>query len=92
MPSLVGTPPGAWCRPSDRAWDLSRVRGPVELRVTVGTDGVPTDVTITASSGYEKLDRAAREDTTYCHFRPATRDGIPVPGIATRRFRPVVQD
>jgi protein TonB len=93
QPSLIGTAPGAWCKPgNDRGWDLGRVRGPVELRIAVGADGAPTAIEITASSGYPKLDRAARDDTTFCHFRPATRGGIPVPGVVVRRFRPVQQD
>lgn len=52
--------------------------GTVMLRVTVGTDGVPSDVEIVGRSGSRDLDRAAIDAMRRWRFRPAQRDGQPV--------------
>jgi len=54
-------------------------QGTTRLKVTVGVDGKPTEVTIDNSSGSTRLDAAAlqyvKENYTW---EPATRDGKPV--------------
>ncbi|MGN6512393.1 MAG: energy transducer TonB [Lysobacteraceae bacterium] len=54
--------------------------GTVLLRVQVGADGVPTAVEVARSSRSRSLDRAAAEAVRQWRFRPAQRDGQPVPG------------
>ncbi len=54
-------------------------QGTTRLKVTVGVDGKPTDVTVDNTSGSTRLDAAAvsyvKENWTW---QPATRDGKPV--------------
>lgn len=54
--------------------------GTVLLRVDVGPDGVPTQVQVAKSSRSRSLDRAASEAVRQWRFRPAQRNGQPVPG------------
>jgi protein TonB len=54
--------------------------GTVLLRVEVGPDGVPTQVQIAKSSRSRSLDRADSEAVRQWRFRPAQRNGQPVPG------------
>ena len=54
--------------------------GTVLVRVDVGADGVPTAVDVVRSSRSRSLDRAATEAVRQWRFRPAQRDGQPVPG------------
>jgi len=52
--------------------------GKTVLRVWVATSGVPAEVTVHASSGYERLDQAALNAVRRWRFVPAQRDGEPV--------------
>ncbi len=52
--------------------------GRVGLRVLVGIDGLPQQVEIHHSSGYERLDRAARNAVTRWRFVPARQGNRPV--------------
>lgn len=52
--------------------------GTVRLLVTIGPDGRPRRVTVHESSGYHRLDRAARKAVHQWEFVPARRDGEPV--------------
>ncbi|HSR64076.1 MAG TPA: energy transducer TonB, partial [Xanthomonadaceae bacterium] len=54
--------------------------GTVLLNVQVGADGVPTLVEVVRSSRSRSLDRAASEAVRQWRFRPAQRNGQPVPG------------
>jgi len=54
--------------------------GTVLLHVDVGADGVPTQVQVAKSSRSRSLDRAASEAVRQWRFRPAQRNGQPVPG------------
>jgi protein TonB len=58
-----------------------RERGTVLLEIEVGPDGAVRRVEVTQSSGFPALDDAARERLATWHFRPATRDGVPVGDI-----------
>ena len=53
-----------------------KMHGTVMLRVLVDTEGKPTQVTVEKSSGYELLDRSAREQVlANWRFQPATMQG-----------------
>lgn len=71
----VDTPPPDY--PIDLA--CSQVGGIVELLVTVGVEGTPTDIRIARSSKIEALDAAAKAAVNHWKFRPAMRNGQPSP-------------
>jgi protein TonB len=52
-------------------------QGTVRLSVLVGADGRARDVQVKATSGYERLDRAAREAVLGWTFVPGKRAGVP---------------
>ena len=64
--------------------------GTVLLRVSVGSDGTPTDIDVTQRSGSRDLDRAAVNAVRKWQFTPATRNGRPVASTVTVpvEFRP----
>ena len=64
--------------------------GTVLLRVSVGSDGSPTDIDVAQRSGSRDLDRAAINAVRKWEFRPATRNGQPVASIVDVpvEFRP----
>ena len=53
-------------------------QGTVQLLVRVSVEGIPLDVTIRQSSGFERLDAAALQTVRTWRFIPATRDKKPV--------------
>lgn len=55
--------------------------GRVVLRVTISPVGEARSVRVLQSSGYERLDRAAREAVARWRFEPARRAGRPVEGL-----------
>jgi protein TonB len=55
--------------------------GTVVLLVTVAPDGSAEKIEISSSSGYERLDRAAREAVSHWHFTPGQQDGIAVQSL-----------
>ncbi|MCC8538941.1 energy transducer TonB [Xanthomonas axonopodis pv. poinsettiicola] len=55
------------------------VGGTSVLRVVIGTEGKPTDVSVTQSSGQPVLDEAALTRVREWQFKPATRNGQAVP-------------
>ncbi len=74
---VKATPP-----PYPRAAITGGAEGVVLLRVLVGTDGRPVEVTIERSSGHRVLDREAqRHVLRQWTFRPAMRDGQPVQAV-----------
>jgi len=54
-----------------------REQGLVVLRVLIDERGTACHVAIENSSGYERLDRAAREAIARAEFRPYIEDGVP---------------
>jgi periplasmic protein TonB len=52
--------------------------GTVLVRIAVGADGEPTDVTLAKRSGSRSLDRAALKAARNWRFRPAQQNGIAV--------------
>lgn len=53
--------------------------GRVLLRVKVSADGLPTEIDVAQSSGYPRLDEAAREAVRGWKFVPARQGDKPVP-------------
>ena len=60
--------------------------GTVSLRFLVGVDGKVIQAEVEKSSGYKRLDEAARAGLSRCAFKPATVDGKPEQGWATMKY------
>ena len=60
--------------------------GTVALRFLVGADGKVIQSEVEKSSGYKRLDDAARAGLSKCQFRPATVDGKPEQAWTTIRY------
>ena len=52
--------------------------GRVGLTVTVEPNGSPSSVSVSRSSGYPRLDKAAERAVRGYRFKPATRGGTPI--------------
>jgi len=61
-------------------------QGLVELLVHVTSEGLPSQVDIARSSGFQLLDRTARDAVASWRFVPAVRDGQPIPSSASVRI------
>ena len=61
-------------------------QGMVGLLVHVSPEGLPSQVAIEHSSGFDLLDRAARDAVASWRFVPAVRDGQPIPSNASVRI------
>jgi len=72
--AAIDTPPPAY--PVELA--CAGAGGQAVLKVTVGVDGSPTEVTLLTSSGQPQLDESAQAKVKTWKFRPATRNGQPV--------------
>ena len=77
--------PGASCaKPSyPPASRRLEEEGTVRLRFLIGTEGQVLQAEVEKSSGFPRLDEAARAALAKCQFRPATVDGKPVRTWAT---------
>lgn len=60
--------------------------GTVVFRFLVGTDGSVQSSQLVKSSGFERLDSAAREAFMRCKFTPGTVDGAPVASWVRQPF------
>lgn len=60
--------------------------GTVHLRFLVGVDGKVIQSEVEKSSGYKRLDEAARAGLAKCQFRPASVDGKPEQAWASMRY------
>lgn len=67
-------PPPVYPRLSQRL----KEQGEVLLRVQVGMDGQPLEISLQQSSGHARLDQAAQKAVTQWRFEPAQRNGKPV--------------
>ena len=56
--------------------------GKVILKVLIGLDGSPKEITVEKSSGYRELDQAAIAAAKTWIFNPGTRNGKPYEGYA----------
>ncbi len=72
--AAIETPPPAY--PIELA--CAGAGGQTVLKVTVGTEGTPTEVALVRSSGQTQLDQLAQEKVREWKFRAATRNGQPV--------------
>lgn len=63
-----------------------RWEGSVVLAFEVRADGTCGDISVIESSGHAILDEAAVRAVREWRFRPALRDGVPVPARQTIRF------
>lgn len=52
--------------------------GLVVLQFLIGADGTPIDSKIEKTSGFRRLDEAARNALSLCKFKPGTEEGKPV--------------
>ena len=60
--------------------------GTVSLRFLVGADGKVVQSEIEKSSGFKRLDEAARAGLSKCAFKPATVDGKPEQAWASMKY------
>jgi protein TonB len=56
------------------------------LRFLVGVDGKVIQSEVEKSSGFRRLDEAARAGLSKCQFKPATLDGKPEQGWASMKY------
>jgi periplasmic protein TonB len=54
------------------------IEGKVRIRILVGEDGRPQEVSIAKSSGEAALDQSAMDAVRKWRFDPARRDGVPI--------------
>lgn len=59
------------------------IEGLVKVRVLVGEDGRPQEITLAKSSGESSLDEAAMDAVKDWIFKPAQRNGLPIRAWAT---------
>lgn len=65
--------------PYPTALRARRIGGSVGVRIAVSAEGMPTEVTITAPSGYAELDRSTRRwILAHWRFLPAQENGVPI--------------
>jgi protein TonB len=60
--------------------------GTVSLRFLVGVDGRVIQAEVDKSSGFRRLDEAARAGLAKCQFKPATVDGKPEQAWASMKY------
>jgi protein TonB len=60
--------------------------GTVQLKFLVGADGKVLESAVEKSSGFRRLDEAARTGLSKCQFKPATVDGKPQQSWASMKY------
>lgn len=60
--------------------------GTVTLKFLVGVDGKVKESAVDKSSGFKRLDEAARQGLAKCQFKPGTENGQPVEGWANMKY------
>ena len=80
--------PGAHCAKPDYPSASRRMEeeGTVTLKFLIGVDGKVMQADIEKSSGFTRLDEAARNALSKCQFRPGTVDGKPEQSWASIRY------
>ena len=81
--------PGAHCAKPDYPSASRRMEeeGTVTLKFLIGVDGKVMQADIEKSSGFTRLDEAARQALSKCQFRPGTVDGKPEQSWATIAYK-----
>jgi protein TonB len=80
--------PGAFCAKPDYPSASRRLEeeGTVLLKFLIGVDGKVLQADIEKSSGFVRLDEAARNALSKCQFRPGTVDGKPEQSWASIKY------
>lgn len=93
-PTIALKVSGRGCRPPEYPAISNRLgeTGSVVLRMLVGVNGKVTDSKIQTSSGYPRLDEAARRALSLCKFEPAIVDGVPTPAWGLLKYTFVAPD
>jgi len=80
--------PGASCAKADYPSASRRLEeeGTVSLKFLIGVDGRVLQAEIEKTSGFPRLDEAARNALSKCQFRPGTIDGKPEQSWASIRY------
>jgi TonB family protein len=60
--------------------------GTVQLKFLVGADGKVIESAVEKSSGFRRLDEAARQSLAKCTFKPGTKDGVAVESWASMKY------
>jgi protein TonB len=60
--------------------------GTVQLRFLIGTDGQVMESSVEKSSGFSRLDEAARAALSRCQFKPGTLNGKPEQSWASMKY------
>jgi protein TonB len=60
--------------------------GTVQLKFLVGADGKVIESAVEKSSGFRRLDEAARAGLSKCQFKPGTVDGKPQQSWASMKY------
>jgi protein TonB len=81
--------PGAHCAKPDYPSASRRMEeeGTVTLKFLIGADGKVLQADIEKSSGFTRLDEAARNALSKCQFRPGTVDGKPEQSWSTIQYK-----
>jgi len=79
---------GRYCPPPQYPAAARRAgeTGAVVLKFLIDTDGSVVESVVDSSSGFERLDEAARTALAVCRFRPGTVDGRPERSWARIRY------
>ncbi len=80
--------PGAHCAKPDYPSASRRLEeeGTVTLKFLIGADGRVLQAEIEKTSGFNRLDEAARNALSKCQFRPGTVDGKPEQSWASIKY------
>ncbi len=80
--------PGASCAKPDYPSASRRLEeeGTVSLKFLIGADGRVLQAEIEKTSGFPRLDEAARNALSKCQFRPGTIDGRPEQSWASIKY------
>ena len=80
--------PGAHCAKPDYPSASRRMEeeGTVTLKFLIGVDGKVIQADIEKTSGFTRLDEAARNALSKCQFRPGTVDGKPEQSWASIKY------
>ena len=81
--------PGAQCAKPDYPSASRRMEeeGTVTLKFLIDADGRVLQADIEKSSGFNRLDEAARNALSKCQFRPGTVDGKPEQSWSTIQYK-----